>query len=99
MEGVRKLSRKYYVRQIAALFLASCLFFNTSFVLADPSPLPGTLPSGHTEPYGGVGAFTPGVNRLDITGVEDGAVIRWDNFDIGTVQRSSSNKLPTVPGC
>lgn len=83
MEGVRKMSRKYYVRQIAALFLASCLFFNTSFVLAAPAPLDSALPYGHTEPYGGVGAFTPGVDRLDITGVENGAVIRWENFDIG----------------
>ncbi|MHC4125802.1 MAG: filamentous hemagglutinin N-terminal domain-containing protein [Planctomycetota bacterium] len=89
MKKLRIISKKFYLRQIATCWLAVWMLFGlpVQVARANPAPTAGTLPSGHTEPYGGVGGFTydftPGAERLDITGVTNGAVINWDNFDIG----------------
>ena len=88
MENVRRISKKYYLRQIVACWLMCFMVFYPAVALADVPPAPTALPQTPSTPYGGVGAFNYNTNplapRLDILNVQNGAVINWQNFDIGS---------------
>jgi len=84
MYKLRKISRKYYFRQITAMFLAICLFFGpTTILLASTNPGADALPSGVIN-SSGIGSFDGIANQLNITQIAGEAVINWNNFDIGT---------------
>ncbi len=71
MKSVRRIIDRYYLRQIAACFLVSCLFFNTSVLLAlEPGNLTGST---------GLTGASWGANTVLDT--ENGAVLNWNNFD------------------
>ncbi|MHC4806130.1 MAG: filamentous hemagglutinin N-terminal domain-containing protein, partial [Planctomycetota bacterium] len=87
MGKVRKISKRYYFRQIAACWLVSCMLFAlpVQVAMAVENPVAGALPSGHSVAAGSVGNFndlTP--NELHIENVADGTIINWTNFDIGS---------------
>jgi filamentous hemagglutinin family protein len=63
------------------------MFFNTSFVLAVVPPASDALPSGPSIPggYGSVDEYNYDItNQLHISGIANGTVINWENFDIGS---------------
>ncbi|MHC4889367.1 MAG: filamentous hemagglutinin N-terminal domain-containing protein [Planctomycetota bacterium] len=86
MGNVRRISKKYYFRQIVACFLMSCLFFNTSVALAVNPPPAGALPQSGVVPGGyGSASYTYETNKLTIDNLAAQTVINWDSFDIGSL--------------
>jgi filamentous hemagglutinin family protein len=82
MKEFRKFSNKYYLRQIIACYLVSCLVFNIPAVFAvNPADLASSA-SGSL--IGGVGGQTWGNNSVLKT--DNGAVLRWNNFNTTTLQ-------------
>jgi len=80
MNGIMKVSKRYYLRQVAACVLACCMFFNASVVLAvdwsdasvaagSASQVPGSIPGVYT----GIGVGS------------DRAVINWSGGGIDAV--------------
>ncbi len=104
MEKLRKISTMYYLRQIVVCLLIYCILLAVPMqvALADPTPPAGTLPSGHSTPHGGVGSFdydpmNPMGPRLDIQNVGNGAVINWENFDIGSGATTEFHQVSGSP--
>jgi len=86
MKNLRKIMRKYYLRQIIACWLVFYMMFGipVQVAMANPAPVPGTLPTGGVVVDGSVSLIDDSVvGRLDIYDVTNGTVINWDNFDIG----------------
>ncbi len=89
MANIRRISKKYYLRQIVACFMVYLMLFGlpAQVVLAVNPPATNALPSGGTVPVGyGSANFTynPG-NNLTIGSLATQTVINWDNFDIGSL--------------
>jgi filamentous hemagglutinin family protein len=87
MEKVRKISKRYYFRQIAACWLVSCMLFAlpVQIAMAIENPAADALPSGHSVAAGSVGQFDYGTtNQLHLKEVANGTIINWTNFDIGS---------------
>jgi filamentous hemagglutinin family protein len=87
MKAFKRISRRYYFKHILIYTLIELMLFFAPLpaLLANPNPASGTLPTGHSAPYGGVGAFNYDntAHTLDITNVANRTVINWQNFDIG----------------
>ncbi len=77
MEGVRKISKKYYLRQIVACFLVSCLFFNAPAALAEVV-LIGTPPGITVDPV----VVNPTGPDTQAMSADNGAIGTFSNFDI-----------------
>ncbi|MHC4499258.1 MAG: filamentous hemagglutinin N-terminal domain-containing protein, partial [Planctomycetota bacterium] len=81
MENVRKISKKYYLKEILACFLVSCLFFNAPVALAEvvmtSNPV-GTILVNPVVPAVGDYAFTQGMSA------SDGSIGEFSNFDIAS---------------
>jgi filamentous hemagglutinin family protein len=100
MKAFKRISKRYYLKHIliCALIELMLFFAPVPALFANPNPSSGTLPTGHSTPYGGVGAFNYDntAHTLDITNVANRAVINWHKFDIGqsatvTFQQTSSS--------
>ena len=85
MENVRKISKKYYFRQVMACWMVSLMLFGipAKVVLADPNPGADAHPStdAYTATLGGI-AGTAGNTTTVIA--PDGSIFEWNNFDIGS---------------
>jgi filamentous hemagglutinin family protein len=100
MENVRKISKKYYLRQIVVCWLACYMFFGIPMVArAAENPAPGALPSYGTQGVdydvgaGSIGTIVPGLNSLTINSVTNGTVIYIDNHDIGSLGTVTYNQV------
>ncbi|MCP4261914.1 MAG: filamentous hemagglutinin N-terminal domain-containing protein, partial [Planctomycetes bacterium] len=86
MEQVRKVVKRYYLRQIMAYWLACWMFFGLpAQVMADINPGQYTTPTGFSTP-GGIGdPVLSGANNeiMNLTQTANEAIINWNNFDIG----------------
>jgi len=89
MKNVRKMSKKYYLRQIIACWLAFYMFFGmpVQIAVADPSPGENAVPKIvdviSSSGLAAIDPFEEGTNRLDIKQADSVAIINWHNFDIG----------------
>jgi len=83
MEKVRKISKKYYLRQVMACWMACWMVFGTSAAMAVAPPPPGALPTGENVVAGSVDDFIRMGANLDITEVAHKTIIEWDSFSIG----------------
>ncbi|MHC4336690.1 MAG: beta strand repeat-containing protein, partial [Planctomycetota bacterium] len=88
MERARKISRKYYLRQIMACWLSCWMLFGipVQVVMANPNPVPNTAPSStnvisNTVPlnWTGDGGLNPSIDTA-----AGNNIIGWNNFDIGS---------------
>ena len=95
MENVRKISKKYYVRQIVACWLVLWMGLGLPLriAMAHPSPdsydLPGGVGGPGTLPIDSIGINAPvisGVNSeiMDIKQTAGEAIVNWHTFDIGS---------------
>jgi len=86
MEKVRKISKKYYLRQIVACWLMCWMVFGSSIAGAITPPPPGALPEGWEVVTGSVGDFDYGtINELHIRNIANGTIIKWnEGFNIGS---------------
>ncbi|MHC4501585.1 MAG: two-partner secretion domain-containing protein, partial [Planctomycetota bacterium] len=75
------------MRQIVCCWLAFYMFFcfgmPAQVVLADTTPVAGTLPSGVIDRTG-IDAPVYTTGRMDMTQTAGEAIVNWNNFDIGT---------------
>ncbi len=86
MKALKTISRRFHLKHLLICILVQMMLFYAPLpaLLANPNPAPGTLPSGHSTPYGGVGSFDYSTSgELHINDVANGTVINWQNFDIG----------------
>jgi len=83
MKVVKRISKRYYFRQVVACWLALYMFFGipVQIAMANPNPGPDAHPSGWTTTSTG-SAGTAG-NTTTIT-APNGSIFYWDNFDIGS---------------
>ena len=87
MEELRKISKKYYLRQVVACWLVLYMSFGMPVQIAMANPNPGadahpsTGAGGYTATLGGT-AGTAG-NTTIIT-APNGSIFYWNNFDIGS---------------
>ncbi len=83
MNAIRKISKKWYVRQIITCYLVFWLVFGTVVIRADVNPGANVLPSGVISSVGvnPPDYTTPG--KLSMTQTASEAIINWQNFDIG----------------
>ncbi|MHC4618366.1 MAG: beta strand repeat-containing protein [Planctomycetota bacterium] len=72
MKKVKNISKRYYLRQIVACFLVSCLFFNTSVALATPSG---------ANVVAGQAAVGQTGNTTTVSMGSASAVINWNSLD------------------
>ena len=78
MGKLRKISTMYYLRQIVACLLVSCMFFNPAIALAAPPPSNPQQVAGVTiDGYDGLGSDITKV----LMGDSSRAVINWDSLD------------------
>ncbi len=78
MENVRRISKKYYLRQIVACLLVNCMFFNVAIVFATPT--------GSQVVAGSAGVGQAG-NTTTVTMGSGRAVINWNSLN------TSSNEI------
>jgi len=110
MENVRKISKRYYVRQIVACWLVLWMGFGLPLrvAMANPTPdsydLPGGVGGPGTLPIDSIGINAPvisGVNSeiMDIKQTAGEAIVKWHTFDIGSdasVEFSQPTSLAAV---
>ncbi len=82
MKGIRNISQRYYLRQIAACFLISCMFFNTSVLLAIE---PGSL-------TGSTGLIGANWGDNTVINTDNGAILDWSNFNTTSSQSVTFNQ-------
>jgi len=88
MERARKISKKYYLRQIMACWLSCWMLFGipVQVVMADPNPGSNVIPGPgnviSTSPGTGLG-WTGGGVDVGINSNAGNNIITWNNFDIG----------------
>ncbi len=95
MRTTKRLYRKYHVRQAIMYFLAVWTIFATvPFAWADVNPASNALPNGILPGTTvGAGNFDRTVlNKLTINNVQNGAVVNWNNFDIGSAATVQINQ-------
>ncbi|UCF44415.1 MAG: filamentous hemagglutinin N-terminal domain-containing protein, partial [Planctomycetota bacterium] len=81
MDDVRKISKKYYLREIMACFLVSCLFFNAPVALAEVVLTANPVGTILVDPV------VPAVGDYDFTqamSASDGSIGEFSNFDIAS---------------
>ncbi len=86
MRSIRKISRKYYVRQIIACWMVSLILFGMMpLQVARAGVDSGQLPQGWEVVAGSVGDFDySNANQLYIRNITNGTIIKWDGgFNIG----------------
>ncbi len=88
MKSVRKLTRRYYGRQVVASVMVCLMLFGmpTQVILADTSPAPTAVPTpgdvtGSTTPLDWTGSA--GLDAVIDTATGN-QIIEWSNFDIGS---------------
>lgn len=81
MENVRKISKKYYLREIVACFLVSCLFFNAPVALAEVVLSSNPVGTITVDPVGGPGG---GYATTQSMSASDGSIGNFSNFDIAS---------------
>jgi len=101
MRNVRRISKKYHLRQIVACFLVYCLFFGMPMVAqAVENPLPGALPSYGTPGVdyqvgaGSIGTIDKVGSDMTLNSVANGTVIYINNHDIGSLASVMYNQVP-----
>ncbi len=96
MKTTKRLYRTYHVRQAIMYFLAVWAIFATvPFTCwADVNPASNALPNGILPGTTvGAGNFDRTVlNKLTINNVQNGAVVNWKNFDIGSAATVNINQ-------
>ncbi len=95
MKKVRKITREYYLRQIVACWLVTCMLFAVPAQVA--MALDTRLPTGEVVLPGGGGVSefdrTSFANQLHIRDVADQTIIEWDTFDIGSSALTEFHQL------
>ncbi len=82
MSEMRKITKKYYLRQIVACWLVSCLLFNTTVVLA--------LEQGNLTGASGLMGATWGDDA--VLNTANNAILDWSNFDTTATQSVTFNQ-------
>ncbi|MHC4739904.1 MAG: filamentous hemagglutinin N-terminal domain-containing protein, partial [Planctomycetota bacterium] len=80
MKRVRKISKKYYLRQIMACWLACYMFFGMPIQIARAAPTGGTFKEG------GTGTIIDGVQDSSVTVNQAVSFIDWDSFDTSSIE-------------
>ena len=80
MKRVRRISKKYYLRQIMACFLACYMLFGMPIQIAQAAPTGGTF----TE--GGTGTIIDGIQDSSVTVNQAVSFIDWDSFDTSSIE-------------
>ena len=100
MGNIRRISKKYYLRQIVSCMLVYFMFFGipVQVALAVENPAPGALPSYTGADYavgaGSIGTIDSGLNSLTINSVANGTAIYIKNHDIGALGTVTYNQVP-----
>ncbi|MCD6395578.1 MAG: filamentous hemagglutinin N-terminal domain-containing protein [Planctomycetes bacterium] len=84
MKELRKVSKKYFLRQIMAcwMILSMAIVMPVQIAMAVETPGADVLPSGIINSTGINAPVIDGLN-MDITQTAGEAIINWNNFDIG----------------
>jgi len=86
---MRRISKKYYLRQIVACWLVFYMLFffgmPVQVAMADTSPGSNAVPGpGNLTSNVGAGITDSGANWLEVTQTAQEAIMGWNNFDIGS---------------